>query len=57
MAMMAIALGVRLSKPGVYVLLAGGRGAGPEHLDRGLVIATRAAWSGAAIACAVLLRC
>jgi adenosylcobinamide-phosphate synthase len=55
MAMMAIALDVRLSKRGVYVLHAGGRGAQPQHLARGLVIATRAAWWGAAIACAALL--
>src|SRR5258706_95839 len=55
MAMMAIALDVRLSKRGVYVLHAGGRGAEPQHLARGLVIATRAAWWGAAIACAAVL--
>jgi adenosylcobinamide-phosphate synthase len=50
MGMMALALGVRLSKPGHYVLNPHGRSALPEDMARGLAIATRAAWGVAALA-------
>jgi len=52
MAMMALALDVRLSKPGVYALHAGGRLATAEDMRRGLIVATRAA--GLAVVAAVL---
>jgi len=55
MAMLALALDVRLSKRGVYVLHAAGQGPAAAHLVRGLVIATRAAWGAAALAGAALL--
>ena len=54
MATLALALDVRLSKPGVYVLHAGGRCAAPEDLRLGIAMATRAAWMAAA-ASALLL--
>jgi adenosylcobinamide-phosphate synthase len=44
MAMMALALDVRLGKPGVYVLHAGGRFAAAADVRRGLRVATCAAW-------------
>ena len=50
MGIMALALGVRLSKPGHYVLNPHGRFALPEDTARGLAIATRAAWGVAALA-------
>ncbi|HUA76733.1 MAG TPA: CobD/CbiB family cobalamin biosynthesis protein [Acetobacteraceae bacterium] len=53
MGTMALALNVRLSRPGYYVLNAGGRSATSEDLVRGLIIATRAAW-GTALAASLL---
>ncbi len=50
MAAMALAMDIRLSKPGVYVLHAEGRSAAAEDFRRGLGIATRAAWLGLALA-------
>ena len=50
MGIMALALGVRLSKPGHYVLNPHGRSAMPEDMARALAIATRAAWGVAALA-------
>jgi adenosylcobinamide-phosphate synthase len=44
MAMMALALEVRLSKPGAYVLNAGGRPAVTHDMQRGLRLARRAVW-------------
>jgi adenosylcobinamide-phosphate synthase len=55
MAMLALALDVRLSKRGVYALNAGGQGALATHLARGLAIARRAAWLATALAGAALL--
>ena len=52
MAMLALALNVRLSKRNVYVLHAEGREAAAEHLARGLIIATRAAWWAVALSSA-----
>jgi adenosylcobinamide-phosphate synthase len=54
MGMMALALDVRLSKPGHYILNPHGRSATGDDLERGLAIASRAAWGVAAAA--VLLR-
>jgi adenosylcobinamide-phosphate synthase len=54
MAMLALALDVRLSKPGHYVLHAAGQAAGQRHLERGLAVAERAAWAAAAVASAML---
>jgi adenosylcobinamide-phosphate synthase len=54
MGMLALALDVRLSRPGYYILHAAGRCAGPEDIPRGLEIAGRAA--GAAIAIAALVQ-
>jgi adenosylcobinamide-phosphate synthase len=44
MGMLALTLGVRLSKPGVYVLNAEGDTARCAHTDRALAICSRAAW-------------
>jgi adenosylcobinamide-phosphate synthase len=55
MAMMALALDVRLSKPGQYVLHAAGQAAAQRHLVRGLRLAERAAWAAVAAACLMLL--
>jgi adenosylcobinamide-phosphate synthase len=54
MAMLALALNVRLSKRGVYVLHAEGREAAAEHSARGLIIATRAAWWAVVLTSAAL---
>jgi adenosylcobinamide-phosphate synthase len=43
MAMLALALDIRLSKPGVYVLNAGGRAAAADDMTRGIAVASRAA--------------
>jgi adenosylcobinamide-phosphate synthase len=45
MGTLALALDVRLSRPGYYVLNPGGRSASREDIARGVAIATRAAWS------------
>jgi adenosylcobinamide-phosphate synthase len=54
MGMLALALGVRLRKPGVYAL----NGAGPEpratDTERAIAICSRAAWLAVAISAAVL---
>jgi adenosylcobinamide-phosphate synthase len=52
--MLALALGVRLRKPGVYAL--NGEGAEPRATDteRALAICSRAAWLAVAISAAVL---
>jgi adenosylcobinamide-phosphate synthase len=55
MGMLALALDVRLSRPGYYVLHAAGRCAGPHDVPRGLKIAGRAAWSAVAVATLVQL--
>ena len=55
MGMLALALDVRLSRPGHYVLHAAGRCAGPHDVKRGLKIAGRAAWSAVAVAALVQL--
>ncbi|HEX3846897.1 MAG TPA: adenosylcobinamide-phosphate synthase CbiB [Steroidobacteraceae bacterium] len=54
MAMMALALGVRLSKPGVYALNASARPPGPRDLERGIAVGTRAAWAAAALSAGAL---
>ena len=55
MAMLALALDVRLGKPGHYVLHPGGQAAEKRHLGRGLALAARAAWVAMAVASAMLL--
>jgi adenosylcobinamide-phosphate synthase len=50
MGTMALTLGVRLSRPGYYVLNPGGRSASREDIGKGLAIAARAAWGVAAAA-------
>ena len=55
MAMLALALDVRLSKPGAYVLHAEGRLAVPQDVRRGLDVATRAAWLAVTAAVVCLL--
>jgi adenosylcobinamide-phosphate synthase len=55
MAMLALALDVRLSKPGHYVLHPAGQAAGQRHLERGLGLAERAAWAAVAAASVMLL--
>jgi adenosylcobinamide-phosphate synthase len=55
MGMLALALDVRLSRPGYYVLHAAGHCAGPHDISRGLKIAGRAAWSAVAAAALVQL--
>jgi adenosylcobinamide-phosphate synthase len=53
--MLALALDVRLSRPGYYVLHAAGRCAGPRDIPRALKIAGRAAWSAVTVAALVQL--
>jgi adenosylcobinamide-phosphate synthase len=55
MAMMALALDVRLSKPGIYLLNADGRPATTQDLQRGLLVAKHAAWL--TLAAAVTVSC
>lgn len=55
MAAMALALGVRLGKPGVYALGEGGREAAPRDLLRACRIGSRAAIAATLLACAALL--
>lgn len=50
MAAMALRLGVRLGKPGLYRLNGGARDARPGDIARAVTIARRAAWRGAAAA-------
>jgi len=50
MGAMALRLGVRLSKPGVYTLNPKARSPGASDLERALHIAGRAAWSGIVLA-------
>jgi adenosylcobinamide-phosphate synthase len=54
MAAMALALNVRLGKPQAYVLHAAGDVPASAHLKEALRIAQKAAWLGAALACAAL---
>jgi cobalamin biosynthesis protein CobD/CbiB len=44
MGTMALALDVRLSRPGYYVLNPDGRPACGKDIERGIAIAARAAW-------------
>ncbi len=55
MGMLALALDVRLSRPGYYVLHATGRCAESRDVERGLELAGRAAWSAVAAAALYLL--
>jgi adenosylcobinamide-phosphate synthase len=55
MGMLALALDVRLSRPGYYVLHAAGRCAGPCDIPRGLEIAGRTALSAVVVAALVQL--
>jgi adenosylcobinamide-phosphate synthase len=55
MGMLALALDVRLSRPGYYVLHAAGRCAGPCDIPRGLEIARRTALSAVVVAALVQL--
>jgi adenosylcobinamide-phosphate synthase len=55
MGMLALALNVRLSKPGVYVLNASGDSAQAHHLRAGLRTCERAAWLTAALMIALTL--
>lgn len=55
MAAMALALGVRLAKPGVYVLGEGGRAAAPADLLRCCRIGSRVALAATLLACAALM--
>ena len=55
MAAMALALGVRLGKPGVYTLNAAGLGAEPADTVRACAIGARAALAATLLACAALL--
>lgn len=50
MGMLAIALDVRLSRPGFYVLNAEGRAVQAGDVASGLIVASRAAWAATAIA-------
>lgn len=54
MGMLALVLGVRLGKPGVYALNAGGVAPLAAHTERALGICTRAAWLAVGISAAVL---
>jgi len=54
MGMLALALGVRLGKPGVYALNAAGPEPGATHTARAIGICTRAAWLAVAASAAVL---
>jgi adenosylcobinamide-phosphate synthase len=55
MGMLAVALGVRLSKPGVYVLNPAGGPALARHMALGLRVCQRAAWLAVALSAALLL--
>jgi adenosylcobinamide-phosphate synthase len=55
MGMLALALDVRLSRPGYYVLHADGHCAGPQDVSRGLRIAGRAACAAVIVASLVQL--
>jgi adenosylcobinamide-phosphate synthase len=54
MGMLALALGVRLSKPGVYALNAEGLEPGSAHTQRAIEICSRVAWLAVGISAAVL---
>jgi adenosylcobinamide-phosphate synthase len=54
MAALALALDVRLSKPGVYALHRDGRESTAWHVAAGLRLCERAAWLGVLLACASL---
>jgi adenosylcobinamide-phosphate synthase len=54
MGMLALALGVRLGKPGVYVLNAGGLEPGAGHTRRAIEICSRAAWLAVGLSAAAL---
>lgn len=54
MGMLALALGVRLSKPGVYALNADGPEPDVAHTERAIGICTRAAWLTVGLSVAVL---
>jgi adenosylcobinamide-phosphate synthase len=54
MGMLALALGVRLSKPGVYTLNADGAAPRAAHTERALAICTRVAWLTVAVSAALL---
>jgi adenosylcobinamide-phosphate synthase len=55
MGMFALALDVRLSRPGYYVLHPEGHSAGPDDVSRGLKIGGRAAWFAVVVAALVQL--
>ena len=55
MAALALLLGVRLAKPGVYVLNASGADAMPVHTPRAIALAGRAVWGAGALATVALL--
>jgi adenosylcobinamide-phosphate synthase len=55
MGTLALLLGVRLSKPGVYVLNPGGADVAAAEFAAGLTICTRAAWISVALGVALLL--
>jgi adenosylcobinamide-phosphate synthase len=55
MGMLALALEVRLGKPGVYVLNSIGQAPSPSHLWKGLRICHRAAWLSVAMSGATVL--
>ena len=52
MGMLALALNVRLGKPGVYVLNPAGDVPGPAHVREGLRIGQRTAWLSVLISAA-----
>jgi adenosylcobinamide-phosphate synthase len=54
MGTLAILLGVRLTKPGVYVLNPGGRQVGADDFAAGLALCARASWLCVALGVAVL---
>ena len=55
MAALALALDVRLSKPGVYTLHRDGQPATSQHVQAGLRVCEGAAWIGVVTTCLVLL--
>jgi adenosylcobinamide-phosphate synthase len=55
MAALALALDVRLSKPGVYTLHRDGQMARSEHVQAGLRVCEGAAWIGVVMTCLVLV--
>jgi len=55
MGMLALALDVRLSKPGVYVLNSTGAAVEQRHLWAGLLVCERAAWLAVALSAAMSL--